>query len=90
MDYIQLIQQLGFPTAIIVALGFGIWQVAKWAGKRFDKSLEAHLSLVKAADSAMGSMAESMHQIKVLLETAELRQQAVLKEITQHRIKMEQ
>lgn len=29
-DWITIAQQLGFPTAVLIAVGWGIWRCARW------------------------------------------------------------
>lgn len=33
MDYVSLIQLVGFPAAALVAVGYGVWRVVVWAGR---------------------------------------------------------
>lgn len=64
-DAIKLIQNLGFPTAVCLAVGAFLWRLMVWLKPRADKIIDAHLGLVTTLATEQRKHNEALTQIAV-------------------------
>jgi hypothetical protein len=54
MDWIHVVQQLGFPTVVCGALMWGIWRTGNWFTKTVvDPLMQSHLNFVNKTGEAI-------------------------------------
>jgi hypothetical protein len=59
MDWIHVVQQLGFPTVVCGALMLGIWRTGKWLIKTVvEPLLGSHLAFIEKTSEAIEKILE--------------------------------
>lgn len=64
MDWVTIVQQLGFPIAVCAALLAGIWRAARWCAARADKLVDAHLAFLTGLETVMRQMGLDVTSIR--------------------------
>lgn len=44
---LSLVDRFGVPVAVLCALGYAIWRVARWLAPRADKALDGHMEFLR-------------------------------------------
>jgi len=70
MDFEPLLDRWGIPSALLIAILFGLWRLAKWLGARIDRWIEpmvkAHINL---ANETAGAVADDTRTLKDLADS---------------------
>lgn len=64
MDFVQLVQFVGFPAAVLVAVGLGLWRVVVWTGREIIIPLRnSAVTLIDRVGVAFGQQATALEQL---------------------------
>lgn len=53
--FVKLCERLGISTMMLIAIGYGMWELAHWTGPRVDRLVDKHVEIVDKA-MAIGEM----------------------------------
>jgi hypothetical protein len=77
VEYLDIIKQIGFPSAVLVFVGIGLWRILVWVGNSIVIPIkDAHVKLVESAQKSNELNADTLQKMAKLLETNENRDQA--------------
>ncbi len=89
MEWIDVIRNLGFPTAICLAVGMGIWRACAWLGPRLEvwvnRLVSSHEALSQSCITIGQSNSETLKKLEVICAaqtTAMHRVETVLAKLT--------
>jgi hypothetical protein len=69
MDPIQFIRDLGLPTACLVGIAYGVWQVAGWIGSQVVIPLrDRHFAFLSSLESTLDAIAQTQAQLAKEIE----------------------
>ena len=59
----DLIQGLGFPIVLVIAMAWAIWQILKWARPKLDSLIETHINFVKRVEGTVERLGDTLEKI---------------------------
>lgn len=69
MDIFQFVRDLGLPTACLLGIGYGGWQVAGWIGSQVVIPLrDRHFAFLSSLESTLDAIAQTQAQLAKEIE----------------------
>lgn len=62
VDWLSMVERLGLPTAIVVAMIFGVWRVCSFLAPKVADLFKAQQSLVETLDSQIPRQTQILDQ----------------------------
>jgi hypothetical protein len=77
METLEVIKNVGFPSAVLIFVGIALWRVLVWTGNKVVLPIkDAHVKLVESAQQTNETNAKTLEKMGQLLESNDSRDKA--------------